>query len=520
MKRLSAILALIFIACTGWAAVDYPVTIPFTNSAAFTNVGPRAILARVTISVVTPQAATATVSIVSAGVTNQILSHASTSFRVAHWPPSSASTNTFLESNDIVRVTCSAAGQAYAVIDAVVVGSTEVPAPLLIVDGNNTTSQPTVLKFSGSAQTDLGGGRWLIIQNSSTTLLEKAEAALLYATTQDMAAANANIDQEVLDREADVLDLQQFASALLNTQIQHKAIMDGFDTNLTITTDRANSNVTESAILAARIDSNSTFNAATYAPKSTALTSGSFWVNGQAGTSGAQIVISTLDTNAPAWMALTGSVGQAKSTANEASSTGTAAYALAVSANTTATGALSKAGGVMHQGSSVTFGTPENFPLGVWTYRTNLYLSPALILVAEIASHGGGQDLIVHGSDTFTGSNGGGDLVLRAGKVSNWADPGGDVIISGATVRVYGQISGDGTGVTNVNAARVGNYLPTDFALLTTLTTGGYFRATSGAVTSNSMTGARGEFRRTTTNAYFHDGSQWVTWSVSTNFTH
>lgn len=65
-----------------------------------------------------------------------------------------------------------------------------------------------------------------------------------------------------------------------------------------------------------------------------------------------------------------------------------------------------------------------------------------------------------------------------------------------------------------------GGYLPTDFVLLTTLSTGGYLRITSGAVTSNSMPGTRGEYRRTTTNAYFHDGSQWVTWSVSTNFSH
>ena len=70
------------------------------------------------------------------------------------------------------------------------------------------------------------------------------------------------------------------------------------------------------------------------------------------------------------------------------------------------------------------------------------------------------------------------------------------------------------------NAETLSGYLPTDFVLLTTLSTGGYLRITSGAVTSNSMPGTRGEYRRTTTNAYFHDGSQWVTWSVSTNFSH
>ena len=83
-----------------------------------------------------------------------------------------------------------------------------------------------------------------------------------------------------------------------------------------------------------------------------------------------------------------------------------------------------------------------------------------------------------------------------------------------------GVLYGNGSGLWGVksDSTTLGGYLPTDFVLLTTLTAGGYLRITSGAVTSNSMPGTLGEYRRSTTNAYFHDGSQWVTWSVSTNF--
>ena len=79
---------------------------------------------------------------------------------------------------------------------------------------------------------------------------------------------------------------------------------------------------------------------------------------------------------------------------------------------------------------------------------------------------------------------------------------------------------GDGSALVGVKAeaTTLGGYLPTDFILATSLTN--YWRITSGAVTSQNATGTRGEYRRSTTNAYFHDGSQWVTWSVSTNFSH
>lgn len=77
-----------------------------------------------------------------------------------------------------------------------------------------------------------------------------------------------------------------------------------------------------------------------------------------------------------------------------------------------------------------------------------------------------------------------------------------------------------GATFTSNGASRLAGYVPTDFIFASSLSN--YFRDTtsSGAVTSNSASGTKGEFRRIGTNAYFHNGGGWITWGVVTNFSH
>ena len=80
-----------------------------------------------------------------------------------------------------------------------------------------------------------------------------------------------------------------------------------------------------------------------------------------------------------------------------------------------------------------------------------------------------------------------------------------------------GPAKNDGAG-SGLDADRLDGFTSSDFIFATSLTN--YWRITTGAVTSQNAAGTRGEFRRVNTNAYFQDGSQWITWSVSTNFSH
>lgn len=333
MKRFAAIIAILLLAAlTASAAPYFPVTLSFTNSVTFTNNGPRAILAKVTVSVVTPQAASATIAIGGPSGTNTILYSTSTVFRVAHWPPSSTSTNTYLASNDTVIVSCTAAGQSYVVIDAVPFEQDEF-VPLLIVDGNNVTSQPVLLKVPSSALTDQGGGRWTLTMNSSTTVLLKAEAALLYSTTQEMASVNALLAQETSDRtNADIAmsaDISDISTKLIGTsntlygliqwEIGARTTADLYNAGAA-TTNAGNiaTNATDLAVVAARVESNATFSAATYATKDAAISNAGFTINGNPASNGAAIVISTLDTNAAAWATLTQQVASASALATTA----------------------------------------------------------------------------------------------------------------------------------------------------------------------------------------------------------
>jgi hypothetical protein len=91
----------------------------------------------------------------------------------------------------------------------------------------------------------------------------------------------------------------------------------------------------------------------------------------------------------------------------------------------------------------------------------------------------------------------------------------GGVYMRAPFIRLQG---GDGTTLAEfgTNTLTIGGYTLTDFVFASSLTN--YLRFSTGAVTSHNASGVRGEFRRSTTNVYLHDGAQWVTWSVVTNF--